>query len=532
MDLHRVRRLGAVLVASQLRSGRSSSDPKSLLGRPSLIGLVDVGLFLGTFSLALFAIRSNPVPSGILTPFVGSILPFVPLIAVAAVLVAGVMFELTTTTKFSSSDSANWLPLTPQEYVAASACAVAYTYSPAIALFLGALLPLAITTSLVGAWALTFVLSIIALFEGAFVVEMVRSLTQRASGVSAGRRGQLTLVLRAALIVTVIVAFQLAFNPVLLYGVLQHSAVLNLVTALVPLLWGTQALTDWIAGAVGLGIGFAFAQLAFVALLLLLAARLRSRLWLVSAGEVRLSSLRYAAGHPVLRVLGLSSEEAALVSKDLRGYFRRRELLPMLVVPIVLIVLVLVEGGAIGGLGAIIWIGWVAGFFALLLALTSVGQERRSLQSICALPITSRTLLRAKLAAVLVPSLIAAVGTSAAIGLLFGFRPLEIVAIALLNAGAAVVLGFWGLVFAGRFSDFQDRPRPQYVRPAAMLAAMGSGMVLLFAIVLPGGLAILDPVPASLGLVLWTLGAGAIVGALGARWARRGFDRLLEELPF
>ncbi len=532
MNLHRVRRLASVLVASQLRSGRSTSDPKSFLGHPALIGVLDAVLGLLAFSLADFGLSAAAPPSSLLDPLVHAILPYLPTIAVAAVLVAGVMFELTSTTKFSGSDSANWLPITPREYVAASSAAVAYTYSPAMALFLGGMLPFALATGTGAVWAAALVLSIAALFEGAFVVEMVRSVTQRMSAVTAGRRGHVALLLRAVLIVVIIVAFQFAFNPVLLFGLLQHAALLDVVTAVVPLFWSTQALTDWLNGSVALGLVFSAAQIVFVGLLLVLAARLRTKYWLVASSEVQLSAVEYAAGHPALRAIGLSREEAALASKDLKGYLRRRELLPMLVIPIVLILIVVLEGGTIGGLVAIVWIGWVAGFFSLLLALSSVGQERRALQSLYAFPITARNLLRAKAASVLIPSLIGAVGTSVVVGFLFRFSAAAVLEIAVLNIGAAVVLGFWGLVFAGRFSDFQERPRPQYLRPAAMLGAMGSGMILVFAIVVPGGVAILSPVLNDLGLVAWTAGSIVVLGALAVLWARSGFDRMLRELPF
>jgi len=532
MNLHRVRRLSGVLVASQLRSGRSSSDPRSFLGQPALIGVLDAVLFLLAFALAELGVRSLPIAPGVLDPLVRAILPYLPMIAVAAVLVGGVMFELTSTSKFSGSDSANWLPLTPREYVSASSAAVAYTYSPAMALLLGAVLPLAIATGAFGAWVLAVLLSIASLFEGAFVVEMVRSLTQRMSSVSAGRRGQVTLLLRAALIVIVIVAFQFAFNPVLLFGLLQHAAILDLVTAIVPLFWSTQALTEWLAGQFAWGLLFGGAQIAFAALLLVLAARVRTRYWAVGTSEVRLSAVHYAAGHPALQALGLSPPEAAIASKDLRGYVRRRELLPMLVIPVVLVIIVVVEGGTIGGLGAILWIGWVAGFFSLLLALSSIGQERRALQSLYAFPISAKNLLRAKAAGVLIPALLGAVGTSVAVGLLFGFGGVEVLEVTALNCSAAFVLCFWGLVFAGRYSDFQERPRPQYLRPTAMLGAMGSGMVLLLVIVIPGGVAILSPALGNLGLLAWTAGSIVLLGALAVLWARSGFVRMFRELPF
>ena len=144
MELHRVRRLAATLVASQLRSGRSSSDPKSFFGRPELIALIDVVLFVVCAGLAALALSSASASPSDVAALTNVFLPFVPLIAASVVLIAGVMFELTTTARFAGSDAANWLPISPGEYLAASVSAIAYTYSPAVAITLGVLLPPAV----------------------------------------------------------------------------------------------------------------------------------------------------------------------------------------------------------------------------------------------------------------------------------------------------------------------------------------------------------------------------------------------------
>lgn len=65
-----------------------------------------------------------------------------------------------------------------------------------------------------------------------------------------------------------------------------------------------------------------------------------------------------------------------------------------------------------------------------------------------------------------------------------------------------------------------------------MLAAMGSGMVILFAIFLPATFAFLSPSAADLAWGLWAAGAALISGALALHWARTGFDRLFQQLPF
>lgn len=152
MDLHRVRRLAGTLVASQLRSGRSSSDPQSPFGQPALIAVIDFVLFLATFGLGFGVVRGSALTAAQAGALGNALLPFLPLVAVGVVLVAGVMFELTTTAKFAGSDAANWLPVTPAEYVSASASAIAYTYSPAVALALGGLLPFALAGGIVATY--------------------------------------------------------------------------------------------------------------------------------------------------------------------------------------------------------------------------------------------------------------------------------------------------------------------------------------------------------------------------------------------
>jgi predicted permease len=532
MDPHRVRRVADVLVVSQLRSGRSDSNARSFLGRSSFVAIVDVAVFGVTALLATFALQSAGSGAAALAGGVGVFLPLLPLVAVAAVLIAGVMFELTTTAKFTGSDAVNWLPLRPSEYVTASSCAIAYTYSPAAALALGATLPFAVVGGELAAWAFAAGLAGVALFEGAFLVEMVRAATQRASSVSVGGRGRATLVLRAALMVVILVVLQLAFNPVFLLGALNLFAGLGLVGAIVPLFWGTEAVVAATNGAVLVALGFAALLVAFTLALLAAAVRLRGRNWVVAPMEIRLEAIDYAAGHPALRALGLTAAESALVSKDLRGFVRRRELLPLLIVPIILIALVLIEGQSLGLLSAILSAGWITGFFALLLSVSSVGQERKALQALFAFPLSARSVLRAKAVSVLLPALIAAVGLATVVAVRFGQPLATLGGLMLLTVGAAIVLAFWGLVWASRYSDFQDRPRPQFLRPGAMVAATFSGMVVLFAIVVPGAFALQSALPTAAAAALASAAIAVALGATAVVFARSGFDRLFRELPF
>jgi hypothetical protein len=536
MDLHAVRRIATVLVASQLRSGRSTSDPKSLFARPAIFAVVDVALFGVLFGLTSLVVPADPRLEAVVYPLLLQFLPYLPLYAVATVLVAGITFELTATAKFTGSDAVNWLPVTPGEYVLASSTAIAYTYSPALALILGPVAALSLGVGLGGSLVLVGVLAAVGLLEGAFLVEMVRAATQRV-GSGGGRHGRLSLVVRAVALLVLVLALQLAFNPVFLLDSLHGLGTLDAISAYVPVFWATHALDLWLAGAAGLALLFGAGQVAFAALLLGLAAEMRVRFWVVTATEYRFSDHAYASEHPFLAALGLSRAEAAIVSKDFTGLTRRREMLPMLVVPLVIVIVLLVETTSGAGAGApgpweFILVEWAGGFFALLLATTSVGQERRAMQTLFAAPLVGRNVFRAKLTSVVVPALLVTAAISVGTGVFFGAGGFAIAGLALVGCAAATAVGVWGLAFAARYSDFQERPRPQYLRPSAMMAAVGSGMAILFSVLIPGGIALTGS--GSAALAAGAVCAAVAIAAIGAGWhfARVGFDQLLRELPF
>ena len=532
MDARRVGRLAEILIVSQLRSGQSRSDPSTWTGRGGLIAYVDVLLFAATAALALVVLRLSSIPANVLTVAVNEFAPFAPLLGVGGVLIAGLMFELSTTARFSRSDAANWLPISPTEYVTASSAAIAYTYSPVIALVLGALLPIALAVGELALFLLTTVLSGVALFEGAVLIEIVRASTQRGGSGTRARHGQLVLLLRLALLAVVFLIFDLAFNPVLVLGFLERLSSAGFVSAAIPLFWSTEALIQWTGGNQIPGAILALGQLVFVGFLVVLAGAIRHRYWSPSPVELEVGSPHTSPGHPWLGPLGLSRPEAALVSKDLKGLVRRQELMTTLVLPVVLVVLVIIPGSGIEGTLRIVWIGWDAGMFALILSITSIGQERRSLGLLLAYPITARDVLRAKLTASLVPGLAGSLGMAAVVGVVSGFSVEGFVALFVLAATTATAMILWGLAFASRYSDFQDKPRPTFLRPQAMVVALLSGTAVMLLMLVPAGLALSAPSSQSWALALGAAVAIVGIGGLALHWTRTGFDRLFRESPF
>lgn len=538
MDWHRVGRLSGVLLASQLRSGRSQSDPKSLLGRPLFLFALDAAVFLALFGLVSAGLRAlGNDATAVLAPYVVQLLVFEPLLAVGVVLVAGVMFEFTTTARFATSDAANWLPVSPPEYVAASALSVALIYSMPVGFLLGAGLPLALALGELPLYGLGAALSVLGLVEGGFLIEMLRSTTQRASGAFSGRKGKVALLARAAVFLVVILLLEVAINPVLLLPFLSALSSAGTVTSVVPLFWPSAALGALLQGAFGPMAAYLAGQVVFVAVVAWAAGYLRSRFWAPTPAEIRMEAHAYGGAHPGLALLGLDRAEAALVSKDLAGFVRRREMLPMIVTPVVLALLGFLQlggpGNAFTGGVMVLWVAWVAGFFALMTSITALGQERRAVASLFAFPLSARSLFRAKLSEPMLLSPLLIGGMALAAVATGRLDPAQTAWTAILGLGTALVGTLMGLSVAARFSDFQERPRAQYVRPWAMATGILGGLALVFVIVLPAMVWIASADPwgwptAGLGLLSLGLGGVATVGLFWA--ARAGFDRFLTEL--
>ena len=246
----------------------------------------------------------------------------------------------------------------------------------------------------------------------------------------------------------------------------------------------------------------------------------------------------YSESHPYLRGLGLDRREAALVAKDLRGLVRRREMLPVIAIPAVLLVVIAITGvtssssGGVGFLG--IYAGWLCGFAALWMATTSFGQERRALQTLYQLPIPAASIYRAKRAVPVMFGVVYAGVLTVAITILAPASPILLLGLLAANLAAGVLSALLGLTFAARYSDFQERPRPQFIRPWAMLLAMFVALPLNFGI-LTVAVVILTSIVAGTGVPI-ALAVGLIVfvvvsGIAFAHLARSGTLRLLRELP-
>ena len=190
MNPRKIREIASVLVKSQLRSSRSGTLGTRLFSSPIAVFILDVAVFIAAGGL-VYAIL---LALGTLSPDMASLLNTLTLQGVTSlpaliapfILVAAILFELSVSSKFASSDVVNWLPVSQTDYVTASVLSVSYMYSFLPALALGAILPLATRAGLLYAWGMAVVLSVISLFAMGALVEFMRAAINRGCSVVYG----------------------------------------------------------------------------------------------------------------------------------------------------------------------------------------------------------------------------------------------------------------------------------------------------------------------------------------------------------
>lgn len=548
--LAKVYAIALVLAKSQLRASRTGSGGESIFRRTGILALIDVIGFVGAAGAGYAiagAILSLALPQRVsVEQDVIELLVLVPALVAGAVLVAGILFELNTSSKFGSSDSVNWLPVTQGEYVTASTLSVAYSYSLVPSIIMGVTLWPALRMGYFGTWLEMLVLSAVSLFYGGALIEILRAAINRVSSVVMTRARRGALVLRLAATIGVILVAEIGFNFVILIGLVgKFSSSLGRVEFL-PVLWASIAVKASEQGDLLENLVFSVASIGFAAATLWVAVKVRSRYWapvpsLASSGGKEYVPL--TGRSPLFSLFRLNEAEAALVTKDLRGLTRRRELLQYFAIPFVLAIVFIFEifyapsGGAEGPLAYELPVWFVGGLFGLMISSIGFGQEGRSAPLLYSLPVTPMEILRAKLFTSLALCLTATLAIFAVIVALARPPPITIVenlAIALAIAFEEVCIG---TAFGAKYPDFQERPRPRFVDPYGILAMMLVGMVIMAITALPTILtSALSSFPAIQGeiqpLFLASVVFAAAVSLLAYGWARRQTARLFVEFAY
>ena len=552
VSLSKVYGIALVLAKSQIRAGRGGRG-ESFFRNVYILAVVDAALFAvsGVIGYAIVrAVRS--LPPGQAAPLLTAIresLVFVPALVPSVVLVAGVLFELSASSKFASSDAINWLPVTQAEYVVASTLSIAYTYSVVPSLVMGLTLYPAASLGYGPTWVEMLALSCVSLLYGGAIVEILRAAINKVSTAVMSRARRGALVLRLAGTIGVILVVELVFNFVFLLDLVGSFTSTLGRMAFLPVLWASAAVYASEAGQMAQNLVFSAGTVAFAAAMLWVAVKVRSRYWSPSSSPASVTLRGYTPGVGVplgLSLFGLDEAEATIVRKDFKGLTRRRELLQYFAIPFVLAIVFVFEifyspGGApqssqAAAANAQLPTWFVGGLFGLMVSSIGFGTEGRSWSLLYSLPVTAKQVLRAKLFTSMSLAMAATFGIFLLVAVVSRPPPLvaaKDIALAVAITAEEVCLG---TAFGARYPDFQERPRPRFMDPFGIIYMMIAGMTLLIVTALPsiaaealqsvrGVGAEADPLFfASLAL------AAAVVG-LAYAWASRETRRLFTEFP-
>jgi hypothetical protein len=511
--------------------------------------VIDVTLFVVPLVLLQAAISTFAIPAdveSIFAPLVVQALISLPLFMTSAVIIAGLMFELGQGSIISSSEAVNWWPVSPREYVAASALSTSSLYSAFLALSAGVTLPLSLKFGLFYVWPTVMLLSVLALFLGAFIVEFLKSIINRVSASAYKKSGRLTLAIRLMALVFLFAIMQLAFQPLVLQWVLSNVVSGIEVAWMVPFVWSSVAVVslaryDFVLTALYVALSFVFTLALYE-----LSSQLRKRYW--SPVPISISvglSTEYVPQGSKQTNFGFNSFASMLALKEFRALTRRKDLARFIAIPIVIsvsiIAPVLASPGDMAGRGPGFFLAAMIPFIVpLMFASMCIGQEGVSITHLLCLPVKVNDLIKGKLA----PAwLISTVMTFSVIALMEVFAPLGLIntlAICVVALMALITNSFVGLAVGSRWPDFTVGARSRYVTLTGFFVGFILSGLAIVAVYAPVGFFIISTggvrgaVP-FLGLELlpmFTISVvlGCILMALSYLYCKKGVENLLSNM--
>jgi hypothetical protein len=541
-----VKSLATVLFKSYFRASRYGR--RSRLSNPLTIAALDIVLFAVPFGLLLYALPLIPADlMNTFRPVAVQSLIVLPVILTSIIILAGILFELGQTSGLASSEAVNWLPVTPTEYVAASTISLELTYSPFLFIGLGITLPLALNFGESSVIPFFILISVMAYVWGAVIVEALRSVMNRISTTLYKKSGRLGIILRILLVVILLIAVQLAFNPYILYTALSGIVQGVNLAWFVPVIWPSVAVVafltqDGIRTAI-----FAVLSILFTFLIFEAATQLRAKYWspVPLTITVSTSTVYVPQGKSFL---WLDPVAYAIASKELRSLARRREMARFLAIPVLLVVSTLlpVLTSRASADPRTAWSGPLAFIIAetslimpMMLSSISIGQEGSSIANIYMLPISTEELILGKL---FLPWIFSGAGILTMALLLQFLAP---VAAAQLLAGLVavffnmIVQGYVGLGAGSRYPNFNVGPRARYLTFTGFIIAFVIGGLATVAILTPlllytstgflTGLAG-GPTGSALLTIILTAAVGTFLLVLARHYCMQGVKKLFSSL--
>jgi len=520
--------LSSVLFKSYLRAGRTGNV--DMWAQPTIILYAD----LLALAAPIFLLQSIPDAfTYILAPMVQQVFVGLPILLTSAVILAGIMFELGQSAGLSSSEAVNWLPISPREYVMASAASICTAYSPLLAVSVGVTLPLALKFDLIYAWPLSVALSILAFLQGALIVEILRSGMNRVSSTVYRRRGRFGVISRLALLTFIFVTIQLAFNPYILHYALDAIASSADYAWFVPMVWPSVAMVDQIRFGLMPAALFSALSAAFASVMFDLASRLRAMYWSPTPMNITIrSSADYVPAATTRSKFGLNPLEVAIALKELRSLVRRKDMARFIAVPIMMVIPFILptvfSSESSRGSPGFFLMAFVPFAVTLMLSTIAVGQEGKAVVNVYMLPIPAAEFIKGKLLLTWIISGISSVGIVAVSEIVTPIGIEDIVAVMVACAFVILAGGYLGLGIGARHPDFTLGSRSRYVTLGGFIMGLFIGGAMTLAIFAPLALHLLSPQRFSILTMLpITAAVGSPLTYIAYRYCEKGVANFL-----
>jgi hypothetical protein len=506
---------------------------------------IDLILFAVPFALLTYALPLVPADfRSNIRPVAVQALEVLPLILTAAIIVAGVLFELGQSSGLASSEAVNWLPVSPSEYILASSVSITFTYSPLFLLCVGFTIPLAVNFGMLSAVPLFVSISFIAYLWGAMIVEVLRSVMNRISSGVYKKSGRAGIVLRIVLVIILLVAIQTAFNPYILYTALSGIVSGVSLVWFVPMVWPSVAVVSFLASDAFEATVFTLLSLMFTLLIFDGASRLRAKYWSPVPVSIAVStSTVYAPQGKSL--LWLDPVAFAIASKELRSLTRRREMTRFIAVPVMLVVaslLPVLESGANARTSlsesSLFLLAETSIILPIMLSSISIGQEGKSVSNIYVLPISTRELINGKLFLCWVLSGLAILCIALLVQSLAPIAILRFLAVLVTVFFNVLIEGYVGLGAGSRYPNFTIGPRARFITFTGFIVAFFIGLLMTAGTFTPllvfqaGFLGILGlgSYGSALFTVVLTAAVGTVLLLLARLYCVQGVEKLLSNM--
>lgn len=467
----------------------------------ALIGIV--GGYLA--NLLAQSVYSDPQASVLLPPLADSALGFYVSMP-TLILLLSIIFTMFQQIQISgikkTSQVMYWLPVTWQENTLASILSNLMGLPIALATgFAAGAITFGVINGLILESLIATVGMLAAAFIGSSLTEIIRILQVRFTGAVYKSSG------RAAIYIRLIgsLVFFIAFYIIYLALVTGNGAI-NFVQTLsafqtsiwyVPFVWAGIALFYIYSSEFLLGIVFSVATVLFTAGLYYLAVYLNMRFGLYEPPAIRVqASGVYTSKTGFLGRLGFSSLEAALISKDIKSFTRRRELMGIFIIPIVFVVVSIFNSINLQNVSGTQEVNFFfqamifllpSGIMAMSVGNMLIGQEGQAVWRIYVSPVSAKSLVKSKYAFLVLMSLIALIATGI-VGVVF-FQPSLNFIIAGFAEGVFLVfaLGAIGLSFGFKGADFTVTRRPRMIRQEwsliSLVVCTVAGLVILLPLI-------------------------------------------------